>query len=48
MGNLDPEILFEKIPVGAGPITRLAGSGENFIVPATRLDIRKNSFAKVR
>jgi hypothetical protein len=43
-GNLVAEKLFQKIPVREGPVTRLAGSGLNFLVPQSRLDIRKNSF----
>jgi hypothetical protein len=45
VGNLKTEALFERIPTRAGPVTRLAGSGENFVVPRARLDIRKHSFA---
>jgi hypothetical protein len=45
VGNLAHEKLFQKIPERAVPVTRLAGPGLNFTVPAARLDIRKNSFA---
>jgi hypothetical protein len=41
VGNLKTE----RIQTRAGPVTRLAGSGENFVVPRARLDIRKHSFA---
>jgi hypothetical protein len=37
--------MFERIPVREGPVTRLAGNGNNLKLPAARLDIRKNSFA---
>jgi hypothetical protein len=45
IGGLNADQLFEKIPVREGPVTRLAGSGNNLKVPAARLEIRKNSFA---
>jgi hypothetical protein len=46
-GNLVADKLFQKIPVGEGPVTRLAGPRliNFFTVPVTGLDIRKNSFA---
>jgi hypothetical protein len=45
VGKLSSEKLFTKIPERAGPVTRLAGSGENYTVPRARLDVRKYSFA---
>jgi hypothetical protein len=45
VGNLKTDVLFERIPARTGPVTRLAGSGENFLVPRARLDVRKQSFA---
>jgi ribonucleases P/MRP protein subunit RPP40 len=45
VGGLDAKTMFEKIPVREGPVTRLAGNGNNLKLPAARLDIRKNSFA---
>jgi hypothetical protein len=39
------EGLFETAAAKEGLITRQAGNGANFKIPAARLDIRKNSFA---
>jgi hypothetical protein len=40
MGGLKTSALFNRIPDRAGPVTRLSGSGENFVIP-----LRKYSFA---
>jgi ribonucleases P/MRP protein subunit RPP40 len=45
IGGLNAETMFERIPARDGPVTRLAGGGNNLKLPAARLDIRKNSFA---
>jgi hypothetical protein len=41
VGKLKRESLLERISVRAGPITRLVGSGENFVVPVATLDVKK-------
>jgi Reverse transcriptase (RNA-dependent DNA polymerase)/Endonuclease-reverse transcriptase len=45
IGGLDTDNMFERIPTRGGPVTRLAGTGNNLLAPAARLEIRRNSFA---